>query len=458
MAGGGAFLWARILGILHESGASMLDKNDSRDRRSLIAPVLLAQLRASMAIEPQERGSLLQRFGGSGDWLEDLLAQPDVVALHLPDGLLLGLLEAHPLGRVSVFDVSAGSSSAGAPRLMAEILGLKRDFHYVRMRGACPPLMRDLPPEVHYAAAGYSGFMGAGLPCAGVLLSGLLARSHDAQGGLVFGAPEAARVGEGASVGVPRAGRAKWYATAARGLQDSVWSPELQKEVLRHPVGGAHPKFCCRLRSIGLVVVKFARAGTFSAEALVANAIALKVLGEAGFDVAKTGIATEDGWVFHESLRLDRSPQGGRRVLTSASHVDEVVLNAGEGWLNFAATAQVEGLLSEADAARVAILALFSSMIRGDDDWRLAGSLDDLLLVPRVPLSPQGGYVLAATHCLGFGRSAKSPLRANDIEGLRVAPADCPARLVSFWEEAFALACRYFEAVSTDTQIPPLDA
>lgn len=436
----------------------MLDRNDLLPQRSLIAPVLLAQLRASMAIEPQERESLLRRFGGQGDWLEDLLVRPDVVALHLPDGLFLGLLDAQPLGRVAVFDVSAGGGGAGGSRPIAEILGLKRDFHYVRMREACLPLMRDLPPEVHYAAAGYSGFMGVGHLCAKGVLSRLLERSHDAQGGLVFGAPEAARVGEGGSAGVPRSGRAKWYVAAAQALQVPVRSLELQKEVLGHPVGGAHPKFCCRIRSVGSVVVKFARSGTFAADVLVANAVALRVLGEAGFDVARTGIVAEDGWVFHESLRLDRPHQGGRRVLTSASHVDEVILNAGEGWLNFAATAQVEGLLSEADAARVKILALFSFMIRGDGDWRLSGGLDDLLLAPRVPLSLGSGYALVAAHCLGLGRSEKGLLHAREIESLRAAPADCPARLVPFWGEAFALACRYFEIVSAGAQISPLDA
>ena len=207
----------------------MLDRNDLLPQRSLIAPVLLAQLRASMAIEPQERESLLRRFGGQGDWLEDLLVRPDVVALHLPDGLFLGLLDAQPLGRVAVFDVSAGGGGAGGSRPIAEILGLKRDFHYVRMREACLPLMRDLPPEVHYAAAGYSGFMGS-------------------------------------------------------------------------------------------------------------------------------------------------------------------------------------------------------------------------------------GYALVAAHCLGLGRSEKGLLHAREIESLRAAPADCPARLVPFWGEAFALACRYFEIVSAGAQISPLDA
>lgn len=131
--------------------------------------------------------------------------------------------------------------------------------------------------------------------------------------------------------------------------------------------GGEQPKFTCETASRGHLIVKFARAGSRSADMLVLEELALSALAAAGVDAARARYFESGGYGFLEVERFDRVGRFGRRGMISAGAIDDELFGLRDNWPAFARRCADEGLLDAHGVQRIQVLTAFSELIGNGD-------------------------------------------------------------------------------------------
>ncbi|MBI3348192.1 MAG: type II toxin-antitoxin system HipA family toxin YjjJ [Burkholderiales bacterium] len=234
--------------------------------------------------------------------------------------------------------------------------------------------------------------------------------------------------------------------------------------------GGEFPKFTVAREAPGMAtphcVVKFSGADDSATvqrwrDLLVCELLAAEALGD---QAARTRLLAHGGRHFLESERFDRIGPHGRRGVVSLESVNAGLLGASsDDWQHVAHALAAIGLLSAADADRVAERQLFGQLIANSDmhggnlgffhdasGLSLAPSYDQLPmryapqaggevlsppLAPALPLpADRARWLRVAPQALGFWRTASRDSRISD--GFRALCADNAAAL----EHAMGLA------------------
>lgn len=237
-----------------------------------------------------------------------------------------------------------------------------------------------------------------------------------------------------APAALPEAGLATQYATlAAQALEGALPGSS---------AGGEFPKFTVARERAGMAtphcVVKFSGADDSATvqrwrDLLVCEHLAAQALGD---ESARTRLLAHGGRHFLESERFDRIGAQGRRGVVSLENVNAgLVGEAGDDWARVAQALAARGLLSAADAERVAERQLFGQLIANSDmhggNLGFFCSAEGLRLAPsydQLPMryAPQaGGEVLSPAFTPGL------PMPAERDRWLRVAP-----RALGFWQVA----------------------
>ena len=142
--------------------------------------------------------------------------------------------------------------------------------------------------------------------------------------------------------------------------------------------GGEQPKFTAQIEAPGgtreWVIVKFARHDPDNValrrwtNLLACEHIAGQVLAEHGVAVARTEFFDHRNWRFLQSSRFDRTPEGGRRGVSSLRALDAAFIGHGAGsWLPVADALHSAGLLAEGDAETMRRLYRFGQLIGNTD-------------------------------------------------------------------------------------------
>lgn len=214
--------------------------------------------------------------------------------------------------------------------------------------------------------------------------------------------------------------------------------------------GGEQPKFCTLVGTGAAarpVLVKFSPAGDAptdqrTRDLLVCEHLALQTLADAGVSAAKTQIFSAAGRVFLEAERFDRTAQGGRIGMVSLMVYDAEYVGAMDNWAATANRMVERGLLRPQDARTLRLLEAYGvliantdrhygniSLLLQDDDWVLAPTYDMLPM----HYAPVGGELVPRN----VGERAAQPTAATLPE----------------WDEAKALAVRFWAAACADTRI-----
>lgn len=213
----------------------------------------------------------------------------------------------------------------------------------VEPEGGGAQLFEGLPPAMVFSSP--SGFLGRhvaqqvskshGLPAKLNLWSDdhraafLFTSEADAPGNLVFGDESLAAMlaQRKARPVVAPADKLAVYAAGTRDFGHSIGGSS---------AGGEQPKFTCETSDVGHVIVKFALAGTRTADLLVLEHLALSSLAAEGLPAAATRLFKADGRVMMESQRFDRVGRFGRRAVVSAGAWDDENFGHRDSWSQFA--------------------------------------------------------------------------------------------------------------------------
>ena len=232
--------------------------------------------------------------------------------------------------------------------------------------------------------------------------------------------------------------------------------PDLAEQAMQgtHPgssAGGEQPKFCT-ISAGRPVLVKFSPAGQTpvdqrTRDLLVCEHLALQTLAAAGIPAARTQVYTGAGRIFLESERFDRSAhagQCGRIGMVSLQVYDAEYVGAMDNWAATANRMAARQLLTPADARSLRLLEAYGlliantdrhygniSLLLKDDDWTLSPTYDMLPML----YAPVGGELVARD----FTARALQPTAATLPE----------------WEQALALAVRFWQAAAGDARISP---
>lgn len=145
----------------------------------------------------------------------------------------------------------------------------------------------------------------------------------------------------------------------------------LEGDVNTSSAGGEQPKFTCFDGQRHLIVkfsppVDLSPAARRWADLLVCEDIANKILGHHGLQTARTEIFLEQGRVFLESVRFDRTPKG-RGGLVSMAGVDAEFVGQGYGWTRTAAALRQQKRLDPMVVGDIQCLELFGKFIGNTD-------------------------------------------------------------------------------------------
>lgn len=202
--------------------------------------------------------------------------------------------------------------------------------------------------------------------------------------------------------------------------------------------GGEQPKFVCENETFGHVIVKFAQAGTRSADLLHLEALALSVLSTFGVESAKTESFNEGGYVFLESQRFDRVGQFGRRGVTPIGAIDDELFGARDTWQQFAARCDKSSILDGAEVEKIHKMAAYSQFIGNTDTH-----FENLSLLTNgnkiVGVAP--AYDILPMRYAPLGGGIDPPLnpvepRLNFVSGNLQAWATGCAAAMEFWTRA----------------------
>jgi hypothetical protein len=346
----------------------MIQKDASAERVSLLLRALQQGARST--------DELLEALAVSQPTLSRTIqaAGADVVGFRLPGvrtpryarlrDIGAGLAPRQPLYRVSaegvVAEVGAVSFLAGGGTLVdSEPLG--RRTH------------EGLPPEMAFAAP--SGFLGrqaaqqfaeaTGVPATlrdwsdDHRIRFLCTVGDDVPGNLIWGAKSLARHLEhrrAAPIPVRRLHDA-YLRTASAALQIGHGSS----------AGGEQPKFACEAERRGHLIVKFARAGSRSADLLVLEELALASLGAAGVAVAAARVVDVDALRFLEVERFDRVGRFGRLPVISAGALDDELFGHRDRWPAFAQRCVEQRLLGPEARDAILLLSAYAELIGNTD-------------------------------------------------------------------------------------------
>jgi hypothetical protein len=215
---------------------------------------------------------------------------------------------------------------------------------------------------------------------------------------------------------------------------------------------GEHPKFSARIAradgEIAHVLVKFSPPRTTAvgvrwADLLIAEYVASMLLNEHGLPAAHTDLHEVGDQVFLQSQRFDRVGNAGRLGVASLLCVDADRYGRLDSWLAAGERLRADGLLSGADADRLAVLDTFGALIANNDrhfgnvtlfddrqgPFRLAPVYDMLPML----FAPQDGHLIDRSFV----------------------PAGPTAATLRAWPQARALAERYWQQLSLDERITP---
>ena len=208
--------------------------------------------------------------------------------------------------------------------------------------------------------------------------------------------------------------------------------------------GGEFPKFTVAREQAGMAtphcVVKFSGADESTTvqrwrDLLVCEQLAAAALGT---EAARTRLLAHEGRHFLESERFDRIGPHGRRGVVSLESVNAgLVGEATYDWTRVAAALAARGLLSAADAERVAERQLFGQLIANSDMH--GGNLcffhdaAGLSLAPSYDQLPMRYAPLAGGEVLSPPLAPGLPLPAERDRWQRVLP-----RALGFWQAAAA--------------------
>jgi serine/threonine protein kinase HipA of HipAB toxin-antitoxin module len=212
---------------------------------------------------------------------------------------------------------------------------------------------------------------------------------------------------------------------------------------------GEHPKFSVRIERGGDEVHAFVKfspprdtaVGERWADLLVAEALASDVLNAAGIPAARSRVLDADDRRFLESERFDRVGDDGRRgtaslLAVAAEHHGEL-----DTWARAARRLRDDGLLSEADAERIALLDAFGALIANTDRH-----LGNLTLFDRL----EGPFELAPVYDMLPMQFAPSD---GDVVERAFEPDGARAETLRAWPRARELALGYWAALAEDPRV-----
>ncbi|TAL65828.1 MAG: hypothetical protein EPN79_11800 [Burkholderiaceae bacterium] len=153
-------------------------------------------------------------------------------------------------------------------------------------------------------------------------------------------------------------------------VEQAYW--ELANETTRTRVGsgssgGEQPKFTCETQERGHLIVKFARAGTRSAELLVLEELALRALRDTGVPAAVARYVESTGFGYLEVGRFDRIGRFGRRGMISAGAIDDELFGRRDNWPAFAQRCEQSRILEDSAVRTIFVLTAFSELIGNND-------------------------------------------------------------------------------------------
>lgn len=206
--------------------------------------------------------------------------------------------------------------------------------------------------------------------------------------------------------------------------------------------GGEFPKFTVARERPGMAtphcVVKFSGADHSATvqrwrDLLVCEHLAAQALGD---DAARTRLLAHGGRHFLESERFDRIGARGRRGVVSLESANAGLVGAaGDDWAMVARALAAQGLLSTADAERVAERQVFGQLIGNTDmhggNLGFFRSATGLSLAPSYDQLPMRYAPLAGGEVLSPLLQPSLPLPTERDRWLRTAP-----RALAFWRAA----------------------
>jgi biotin operon repressor len=349
-------------------------------------------------------------------------------------------------------------SDQGQPEQVATVHAIERDRYFVtshieRLRGSFegpPHYLQDARP---------GGFLGRAIPTAHPelalpprvvdwnddhVLVYLTQRGSEITGNLILGTAALDRFLSGGHqpplvAAIER--RHQYPAMAAAAMRGSPPASSTH---------GEHPKFSARIaRSDGGVahaLVKFSPPRTTAvgvrwADLLLAEHAAAVLLDEHGLTAAPSELHEFGDQVFLESQRFDRAGNAGRLGVASLLCVDAERYGRLDSWLAAAERLRADGLLSDDDTTRLAVLDTFGALIANSDrhfgnvtlfddrrgPFRLAPVYDMLPML----FAPQDGHLVERVFT----------------------PVGPTAASLQAWPRARALAEEYWLRLSRDDRI-----
>ncbi len=323
----------------------------------------------------------------------------------------------------------------------------------VEAEGGGAQLFAGLPPAMVFSSP--SGFLGRhvaqqvskshGLPARLNLWSDdhraafLFTSEADAPGNLVFGDESLATMlaQRKARPVVAPADKLAVYAASTRDVGHTIGGSS---------AGGEQPKFTCETADVGHVIVKFALAGTRTADLLVLEHLALSALAAEGLPAAVTRLFKADGRVMMESQRFDRVGRFGRRAVVSAGAWDDENFGYRDSWSQFADRCVRARHLPQSQADIIRSLAAFTELI-GNDDTHFE-NLSLMLDAKGRPRAVAPAYDLLpmryAPQVSGIGDPPLTPVSPS-VGSIGVSGA--------VWQPAYAAACRFWKCAAAEKRL-----
>lgn len=322
---------------------------------------------------------------------------------------------------------------------------------WVDLGGPDSRLHDGLPPSMAFAAP--SGYLGAriakvvsaeiGVPSSlrdwsdDHRVKFLCAMGSDVAGSLMWGAGSFAahmasrQAAPIADTHIPSAYRDLANATSQTGAGSSA--------------GGEQPKFTCEAEGRGHLIVKFARAGTRSAEMLVLEELALRALAAAGVDAASARYFEGDAHGYLEIERFDRVGRFGRRGMISAGAIDDELFGMRDDWPSFAQRCEEAGMLGPDAVEQVLVLTAFSELIGNVD--RHFENLSLMTDERGRPVGVSPAYDMLPTVYAPLGGGIEPPLRpiTPSFRSLGARP--------EVWARAFEAAHAFWLAAADDHRL-----
>jgi hypothetical protein len=211
--------------------------------------------------------------------------------------------------------------------------------------------------------------------------------------------------------------------------------------------GGEQPKFSA-VRNGHPVLVKFSPADDSALaqrwrDLLMAEALALHTLADAGISAAHTELIEAEGRVFLESRRFDRTPPG-RVGMVSLEVYDRQYIGQGTNWVDTAHRSDQAGpeRLSAADVSTLCLLDAFGALIANTD--RHHGNISLLLQDHRWRLAPAYD-MLPMLYAPVAGELVPRDFTAQ--------PPRPTVHTLPVWPRARELALRFWQTAAADARI-----